>query len=400
MPAECAQDAGATDVDELSPRLLGVMAAACGASAANIYYNQPLLGDFATYFHTTPTHAGLVTTAAAVGYGTGMLFFVPLGDLVERRRVVVALTFACTVFLAAMAAAPSINLLIVAQLLVGITAMSGQILIPFSVDLAPPGKRGHTVGVMMLGLLCGILLARTLSGFIGDLFGWRAMFGVAAAMMAVLGIVLLSELPHRPPVLKMSYGRLMHSMLGLLKTQPPLWTASAVSGLSFGVFTLFWTTLSFFLIGKVSHPPRVAGLFGVIGVFGALAAPLAGKLSDRRGPEFTVTLSLIAIAAAFVVMWVWPGIPSLIFGVLLMDMGVQSIQVAEQARAISLVPDARSRLNTLYMVARFIGGAAGSSIGTAAWTSHRWPGVCAASIAIVTIAVFPHTVDILRKKKT
>ena len=153
MPAEVAQDEAATDIDELPPRLLGVMAAACGASAANIYYNQPLLGDFAKYFHASPTQAGLVATAAAVGYGTGIFFFVPLGDLVERRRVVVLLTFACAVLLTGMALAPTLWLLIAAQLLVGITAMSGQILIPFSVDLAKPEKRGHTVGVMMFGLL-------------------------------------------------------------------------------------------------------------------------------------------------------------------------------------------------------------------------------------------------------
>jgi predicted MFS family arabinose efflux permease len=379
-------------VQALPTRTLAVMAAACGAAAANIYYNQPLLSDFARYFHASENRAGLVATAAQVGYGIGLFFFVPLGDLLERRRIVLTLVFVCSLLLVGTAFAPTLPALIVLQLLVGITAMSAQVLIPLGIDLTPPERRGHTVGILMAGLLCGILLARTVGGVVSDHFGWRAMFGLAAGVMAVLGVVLHFELPHRPPSLRMSYGALMRSMIHLLRTQPPLWIAGAVSGLSFGVFTLFWTALSFLMAEHFHRGASEAGLFGIIGVIGALAAPLAGKLSDKRGSAFTVTLSLACCLIAFGAMWVWVTIAGLIVGVLLMDLGVQSIQVAEQAKVMALVPEARSRINTLYMVARFAGGAAGSAIGTAAWTFARWPGVCGAAVAMTLIALVVHEI--------
>jgi predicted MFS family arabinose efflux permease len=208
--------------------------------------------------------------------------------------------------------------------------------------------------------------------------------------MVIDGFVLLAALPHHPPSLRMSYGRLMHSMIDLLKAHRPLWTASIVSGLSFAGFMAFWTALSYLMKDQFGLGASAAGLFGIVGVVGALAAPLAGKLSDKRGPAFTVTLSLAASAVAFGVMWGWVTIPGLIVGVLLMDVGVQSIQVASQSEVISLVPAARSRVNTLYMVARFMGGAAGSAIGAAAWDRFKWPGVCGASIAMVAVAAGIH----------
>lgn len=378
--------------DALRPRTLGVMAAACGAAAANIYYNQPLLSDFARYFHATDARAGLVATAAQVGYGVGVFFFVPLGDLLERRRLTLALVYACAVLLIATACSPTLPLLILFQLLVGITAMGAQVLIPLGIDLTPPDRRGHTVGVLMAGLLCGILLARTVGGAVGEHFGWRATFWMAAGIMLALGVILQAELPHRSPSLKMSYAALMQSMIELLRTQPPLWIAGVVSGLSFGVFTLFWATLSFLMAERFHRGASDAGMFGIIGLIGALCAPLAGKLSDKRGSAFTVTIALALTLASFGIMWAWVTIVSLVIGVLLMDLGVQSIQVAEQAKVMALVPEARSRINTLYMVARFTGGAAGSAIGTVAWTYARWPGVCGAAIAMVLIALVVHEV--------
>lgn len=374
----------------LAARTLGVMAAACGFAAANIYYNQPLLSDFSKYFHATETRAGLVATAAQVGYGVGVFFFVPLGDLLERRGLVLTLVYACAALLLATTFAPTLWTLIVLQLLVGMTAMGAQVLIPLGIDLTPPDRRGHTVGILMGGLLAGILMARTVGGLISDHFGWRTVFGAAAAAMAILGVVLHAELPHRPPSLRMSYTALMRSMLHLLRTQPPLWVAGAVSGVSFGVFTLFWSALSFLMREHFHRGASEAGLFGIVGLIGALAAPLAGKLSDRRGSAFTVTIALLLTLAAFVAMWVWITIAGLVIGVLLMDLGVQSIQVAEQAKVMALVPDARSRINTLYMVARFAGGAAGSAIGTLAWTHARWPGVCGAAVAMVLLALAVH----------
>lgn len=384
----------------LSDRTLWIMAAACGVAAANIYFNQPLLGRFADYFHATSAHAGLVATAAQVGYGVGIFFFVPLGDLVERRRLVLALTAVCFALLIATACAPSLTALIILQLLIGIAAMWAQVLIPLAIDLTSPEKRGHTVGVLMAGLLAGILLARTVAGFVGDWLGWRSVFVMSAGMMAIMGFVLYRSLPHRAPSLRMSYAQLMHSMLDLLLRQPRLWVASIVSGLSFASFQGFWTTLAFQMQAAFHRGAGEAGMFGVIGLAGALAAPVAGKLSDRRGPGFTVSLAIVLTIIAFVLMGCWVTTLGLIVGVLLMDLGVQSVQVAEQATVMALVPDARSRMNTMYMVGRFMGGAAGSATCAFIWSKYHWTGVCTANAAFLLVAMGVHVAGFRTSQST
>jgi predicted MFS family arabinose efflux permease len=369
---------------------LVVMAAACGSAAANIYYNQPLLSDFAAYFHTTTEHAGMVATAAQVGYGLGVLFFVPLGDLLERRRVLLTLAYACTLLLVGTALAPSLWLLVAAQLLVGITAMSSQLLIPLAVDLSPPAQRGRVVGILMAGLLAGLLLARTLGGIVGDHLGWRAMYWLAAGVMLINGVVLQWMLPRRAPTRRLSYARLMRSLADLFRSQPVLRTASFISATSFGAFCAFWAVLSFLMRDRFGRGATEAGLFGIVGLAGAMFAPMAGKLSDRRGPAFTLTIAMLISLVAFAQMWVWGSIAGLVVGVLLLDLGVQSTQVAAQSEVMALVPDARSRLNTIYMVARFVGGAAGSALGTAAYARAGWGGTCAVSILMLAMGTAAH----------
>ena len=366
------------------------MAAACGVSVANVYYNQPLLGTFALYFHAQSWQAGLVATAAQVGYGAGIFFFLPLGDLMERRRLVVALVYVCAACLVAMAIAPTLPLLIAAQLLVGLSSISPQILIPLGAEMVPPAGRGKLVGTLMSGLLCGVLLARTVAGFVSDHFGWRALYAGAAVLMLILGFCLRTSLPSSPAGLRLRYVQLMRSMLDLLRTEPVLRRASLVSALSFAVFTAFWATLSFLLMERFHEGASEAGLFGVVGLIGAAGAPWAGRLSDRKGAAFTIALALLLTALAFVIMGWWVTIAGLVVGVLLMDLGVQSIQVAAQASVISLLPEARSRLNTLYMVARFGGGAAGSALGALAWSWAGWPGVCLFCLGVSAAALLVH----------
>ncbi len=390
MTAAAVQDDAKRESKYLSQRQLAVMSAACGISAANIYYNQPLLASFARYFDCSDSVAGRVSTAAQVGYGVGLFFFLPLGDAVERRTLVLWLTWICALLVALSAAASSIQLLVLLQLLVGITAMSAQLLIPLSVDLSPPDKRGRTVGMMMAGLLCGLLMARVVSGLVTTWLGWRAMFGIGAGLMVITAVVLHFELPRRPPQLRMRYGELMESLFTLLHTQKRAWAPSVISGISFGSFTAFWACLSFLMVTKFSRGPAEAGLFGIIGLIGAAGAPLAGKLSDRKGSAFTVTIALALTLAAFILMIFWISIPSLIVGVLLMDLGVQSVQVAEQSLVVSLRPDARSRMNTLYMVCRFIGAALGSYVGVKAWAHAGWTGVCATAMIGLAIAIALH----------
>ncbi len=369
---------------------LWLMSIACGVCVANICYNQPLLGDFAAYFHATPAQVGWVAMASQTGYGLGLLLFLPLGDIIERRKVVFFLIHVCAAFLAVTALAPSLGWLIVGNLLVGATSMSAQLLIPLAVELSPKEERGRTIGVMMTGLLGGILLARTLAGVVTDHFGWRTMFWLATAMMLTLAFLLRGRLPHRPPTVRMRYRELMVSLWQVLKTQPRLWGPSVVGALSFAGFTAFWTSLSFLMAEAFHRGATETGLFGIVGLVGALAAPSAGRLADRRGSAFTVTLALVVILAAYGLMWAWVTIPVLIIGVLLMDVGVQTIQVAEQGAVLSLLPEASSRINTLYMVTRFVGGAVGSLIGATAWSLGRWPAVCAAAVALNVVAMVIH----------
>jgi predicted MFS family arabinose efflux permease len=330
--------------------------------------------------------------ASQIGYGLGLLFFLPLGDVIERRKIVLFLIHLCAALLALTAAAPTLSLLILGNLLIGATSMGAQILIPLAVELSPPEQRGQTVGVMMTGLLGGILLARTLAGVIGDYFGWRAMFVLAAVMMVALALLLRGRLPHRPPTIQMRYRTLMLSLWEVWKSQPRLWRPSIIGALSFGSFTAFWTSLSFLMAEQFHRGATETGLFGIVGLVGALAAPYSGKLADKRGAAFTVMLALTVILAAFGVMWLWVTIPALILGVVLMDVGVQTVQVAEHGNVLSLVPEARSRINTLYMGTRFIGGAAGSLVGALAWSRGGWPAVCVAALGMNALALAIHFV--------
>ena len=269
----------------MARRTLWIMSAACGVTVANSYYNQPLLSDFQAYFHTSAERASLVATAAQVGYGTGIFFLVPLGDLMERRRLVLTILCLCAALLLGMAMAPTIQALIAFQLVVAITGVSAQLLIPFGIELTPPEKRGSTVGVLMAGLLCGILLARTVAGLLGDYFGWRSAYFVGCGATADYGghAVCRSAASAANAEDEISAAAALHD-----RSDPH--AAAALAGvaswsaLSFGGFTAFWTTLSFLMKSRFGYGAGAAGMFGIVGLVGALAAPLAGKLSDRPRP--------------------------------------------------------------------------------------------------------------------
>lgn len=389
-PAEAAL-ARAVTTTELPDRILYIMAAACGACAANIFYNQPLLSAFSTHFHATSAQVSLVATAASVGYGIGMFFLVPLGDILERRRIILLLVAACAVLLVAAAFSPTLALLVFLQFLIGVTAMSAQLLIPLAVDLTPPARRGHTIGILMGGLLSGVLLARTLAGLIADHLSWQAVFLTAAGIMTTLYLALHRSLPHSPPAQRSSYPSLMRSLLALPRTTPALIPSCLITGFSFAGFIAFWTSLSFLMRDTFHRGATEAGLFGLVGLAGALAAPLAGKLSDRRSPNLTTTLALLLSLFAFALMYLWVSFPSLIAGVLLMDLGAQSVQVSEQSRVMALPPaTARNRLNTLYMVSRFTGGAAGAYLSALAYTHSQWPGVSLLALSLTAAALLTH----------
>ncbi|MEP9325134.1 MFS transporter [Paraburkholderia phymatum] len=361
-----------------------LMAGAAGIVVANNYYNQPLLPDFALAFHTSERQAGTVSVAAQAGYALGLLLFVPLGDKLERRSMLRTLLCIASAALAAIALSPTLSWLVAASFLTGLASVAPQLLTPFAAQLAGPQRRGEAVGTVMFGLLCGILVSRTVSGSIAQHFGWRSVYWLAAAAMLVVAAMLSRALPRAQPTYEGPYGRLMGTLWTLLREEPLIRQTSAIAALQFAAFSAFWATLAFHLRAMDGHyGSEVAGLFGLVGVVGALASTKAGKLIDRRNPRIVVLASSAIFVLAFAIL-VGSGhsIAGLVAGVIVLDLGLQSGHVANMARNMSVKTDAMSRINTLYMTIRFAGGALGSSLGIWAWSIWQWPGVCTVGLAL------------------
>ena len=386
-PADAAV-APALPTRRLNGALVWLMALTCGLVVANIYYNQPLLAAIGRTFHLSDSSASLVATATQVGYTLGMLFVVPLGDMLERKRLILLMLLGAAACLGLAAFAPSFALLAGASILIGICSAVPQLLLPMAAHLAPEADRGRIVGRIMSGLLIGILASRTLSGYVGAHLGWRAMFEIATGLMLVLLVLLAWRLPQDRPNFAGSYGSLMKSLLTLTRDLAPLRRSALVGGLLFAAFSVFWTTLTFFLEGPNYHyGSDVAGFFGLIGAVGALAAPLAGKAADTRGPDFAIGVGTLLALASYAVLGLGGyHLAGLVLGVILLDVGVQAAHISNQARIFSLVPEARSRLNTVYMTGYFTGGSLGSVVGGLAWTHFGWPGVCGLGAAFAGAA--------------
>lgn len=375
---------------ELRRGMIWMMAVACGVAVANLYYNQPMLVDMGATVGASARQMGVVATLTQVGYGLGMLLFVPLGDLVDRKRLILVMLVASAAALAAAAAAAGYAWLAVASLAIGLTSVVAQVLIPLAASLAEPGRRGKVIGSLYAGLLLGILLARTLSGFVSAHFGWRSMFWLACGMCLALALALWAVIPRvaHEPEAGLTYRRLMASLWDLATSQPELREAVVIGGALFGSFSAFWTTLVFLLSGPpYYYGSRAAGLFGLVGAVSVLAAPMAGRLADRRGSRIVIVGAAVTVLASWVVFWalghvLW----GLVAGVVLLDLGVQAAQVSNQSRVLGLVAAARGRVNTLYMIGYFTGGSLGSLLATYGWSRWNWPGVCAVGIGLTMIA--------------
>jgi predicted MFS family arabinose efflux permease len=372
----------------ITDRTLAVMAVAAGIAVANLYYNQPLLADIERTFHASPAAMGWVPMLTQIGYALGMFFFTPLGDFTERRRLIVLTATFSVPALVLAAVSRNLPWMALASLAVGTFSVAPQLLVPMAANLTAAHKRGRAVGTVMSGLLVGILVARTISGIIGEHFGWRAMFWVAAAVMALLTVALRVSLPASRGHHDGTYAELMLSLRDLVRSEPVLRESAVVGAMLFGAFSVFWASMVFF----VEAPPygyqaQTAGLFGVIGVTGALAAPIAGRISDRSSARTTLRLCVVLIAASFLLLLVFGHrLVALIIGIVLLDAGVQGGHVSNLSRIYSLTPKAHNRLNTVYMVSYFAGGALGSSLGTLAWAHWNWPGVCALGMGFMVLA--------------
>ena len=361
----------------MSCGLVALFAVACGVSAANLYYAQPLLPQIARDLHAGSGQTALVVTAAQIGYGIGLALLVPLGDILVRRRLVPGILVVAAAALCGASVAPNITVLIAVATVAGVCSVAAQILVPFAASLAPDDQRGRVVGTVMSGLLLGILLARTFSGLIAEAAGWRTVYVVAGALVLVLAGLLHRRLPAEHPRPRIVYSELLASVIHLMRTEPVLRLRSAIGGLSFATFNVIWTSLAFLLVGSPYHESEaVIGLFGLLGAAGALGASFSGRLADRGLEPWVSGGSLVLTAGAIGLLalgadHLW----ALITGIVIGDLGIQAVHIQNQQLIFGIDPAARSRLNTGYMVTYFVGGAIGSATTGLAWAAGGWSAV-------------------------
>ncbi len=350
-----------------------IMAIAAGSSAANIYYNQPILKDIGVSLGVNETKAGSISMLTQVGYGLGLFFLVPLGDKLNKKTMIIALLSGLSIVLVLMTRSQTIGQVWALSVCIGVIAVSSQVILPMaaSIDRETTGK---TIGQIFTGILVGVLAARVFSGFIAEWFGWRYVFGFSAALMIVIAILIKCTLPDVQAQFTGHYLNLLRSTIYQVKRFPALRRASVTGGLVFGVFCSFWTTLTFHLSGApfFYHTDRI-GLFGLVAIAGALMAPLFGKMADKGNARRSLLIGGMALIISLLVLKIFAlSLVALVVAVLLLDMAVQAVQVTNIAIIYSLDKHSNSRINTVYMTSYFIGGALGSLAGILSWNYGGW----------------------------
>jgi predicted MFS family arabinose efflux permease len=383
----------------LTRSLVLLFAVACGVAAANLYYSQPILSTIARTFGTSSGTAGLVVTFSQIGYAAGLALLVPLGDLLTRRRLIPVVLGITTAGLIASASAPGIGLLIASALVTGTGTVAAQLVIPMAAALADEESRGRVLGTVMTGLLLGILLARTASGAVAGLAGWRAVYLMAAVLTAALAVVLWRVLPPEWERARIGYGALLATTARLLATERVLQLRAFFGALGFAGFSVLWTTVAFLLAGPPYHYGDVTiGLFGLAGAAGALCANVAGRWADRGGTKIATLAFAGCLALSFLPLWYGrDNLVLLIIGILLLDIGTQGVQVTNQSIIYRLAPAARSRVNSAYMVCYFAGGALGSAAASAVYDAAHWAGVCLLGAGIGLVATLTALAVALRR---
>ena len=365
------------------------MAVCTGLIVANLYYCQPLIVLIAKEFGIQEADAGSITYLTQAGYAIGLFFMVPLGDKIERKKQILITTFASVIALIIAATAQSYLILEIASLLIGITSIVPQLILPLAASLSEPTQRGKVVGTIMSGLLVGILLSRTLSGLVGELWGWRAMFWIAAGLCLLILIVIQKQFPFNKPTFEGSYGKLIHSLFTLIKTQPLLREATLINIFCFAQFGAFWTTMVLLLSDAPFHfNSATIGLFGIVGASGALAAPLVGRLGDKGGSRIAVGYGCALMALSFLVFYFSDqSVIGIVIGIILIDIGIQGVHISNQTRVYSLLPEARNRMNTVFMSFSFLGTAAGSAFGLFLWELGGWHAVTLGCLGLSGLAL-------------
>ncbi len=400
-PADAALAAGAgpAGTPGMSRGLVVVFAAACGLSVANLYYAQPILYDISRSFGTSEAAAGLLVTLSQVGYALGLALLLPLGDILTRRRLLPAVLLVTAVGLVASAAAPGIGVLVAVALVVGVGSTVAQMLVPMAASLAGDANRGRVIGQVMSGLLLGILLARTVSGLVAGVTSWRVVYVMAAGVTVLMAVVLGRVLPGEAARPSIRYGALLRSTVTLFRAEALLRRRILFGALGMAAFSAFWTTMAFVLSGSPYHyGAATIGLFGLVGAAGALCANFAGRWADRGLTGTTTLVFAVLVGASFLPLWIGGhDLTMMIVGVLVLDVGVQGLQVTNQSMIYRLAPEARSRINSAYMVCYFVGGALGSATASWLYGSHRWAGVCLLGAGIGAVAVALAVADLVRR---
>jgi predicted MFS family arabinose efflux permease len=398
---------------------LNLLGLACAIGVSTIYFNQPLLVEMGKTYGAPAGRVMFVAGATQVGYALGLLLFVPLGDVLERRALMMRMYAAVIVALLLVSLAPTLAWLIAGSALLGLVASVTHIVLPIAPDLVSDQERGRAIGRVMMGLLLGILLARTFAGWVSKLpalfvhapnifpkgafwvtDGWRYVFVIAALVNVAFLVLLGRVMPKLPPKQALRYSEAMRSLWTLVRTQPLLRESCTIGALVFASFSCFWTTLAFLLFSHYRLGAGFAGSCGLVGAAGALVAPVAGKLADKRGTRWVITAGITVLAFSYAVLWAgeWEQsslsfamhIAVLLIGVILLDVGAQLTQVGNQTRIFGLVPSARSRLNTVYMTVYFAGAAGGSVLSTIAWERWKWNGVCILALGLIGLAGLRH----------
>ncbi|EKT59454.1 MFS transporter [Providencia sneebia] len=374
---------------ELTTGLVVLMAIATGLVVASNYYAQPLLETIATQFNLTTNMAGFIVTAAQLGYAAGLLFLVPLGDIFERKSLVLVMTSLSALGLLITSLSDNIWQILLGTALTGLFSVVAQVLIPMAATLAKPSQRGKSVGIIMSGLLLGILLARTISGAVAMVGGWRAIYWVAFALLVLLIIVMAYKLPRYHQKTHLNYFQLLFSIGQLFCSTPVLAVRALLGALSFANFALLWTAMAFLLASPpFNYSEGTIGLFGLVGAAGALMATQAGHLVDKGKGKYVTTIGLVLLLLS----WIPIGLAkysliAFIIGVLILDLAVQAVHVTNQSTLYRILPEARNRLTAGYMTSYFIGGALGSLLSGYAYEKAGWEGIAISGGILCVISI-------------
>ena len=366
-------------------KVLFTLAIVAGVSVANLYYNQPLLNMIRAELQITEFHANFISMITQAGYAAGLFFIVPLGDLVKKKNIVLINFSLLIVSLIAIGLSQNIWVLLMASFVTGVCSIVPQIFVPIAAQYSIPKNRGRNVGIIISGLLTGILASRVISGIIGEYFGWRTMFFIAAVIMVISTIVIIIVLPDINPTFKGNYSGLMKSIISLIAKSPQLLVYSFRAALAFGSFLGMWSTLAFKMhLAPFNAGSDIIGMLGLCGIAGALSASFVGKYVKQFGVRnFNVLGCFLMLSAWGTFVLGENSYVGIIFGIILLDIGMQCIQLSNQASIFEVCPEASSRINTIFMTTYFIGGSLGTLLAGISWKTNQWHGVAFSGMLLI-----------------